>query len=681
MSQFEQNVLAGFDARLACCTLLVVLSGATKLNAHEAGASLDASLSAIAFSGLDGTIDAASGPERTPPSADCFANHIYAQRTAANLYYVAVNVPETTADPDDTLVFYFDSNHNGGTGPDSMDSAIRLTNFPDGAGNQSPGTAEIYSGNGTNWVTPVAFPAVKYTRSGGRLVVELTVQLAGAPVGFAFLHASGTSVDPNQQDCDGAGVTDSPTWPPTIVFGAGGDPLALTNPTQFGDLGRRAPIVTFQPPLCCTSSDITFVQNLTPMVQPFSQDALVDIRAQVHNNDATFQAKNVKVQIRVHKFGTGGGVVFTTAPTDPEIASIGPSAAATTAAVQWTPETAMHGCIQAELQPPTEGGGNSLDDYSIGGGNTQAQFNIEVMCISKGMKKRLEFLTFNPDKGKAQTITLVMQQRLPRGLEGLTFDLEQPTRPLVPLEEINVALVVTAAANVATTDVPRQKVHVPPPAGRADAVPVVAKPGERLHLSSTGAVDIDAGGPAPSTGPDGTDVSNALSGQFLLSGESAARVGGALIGSFDGFETTFLVGSEATITVPEGSQGLRLAINDLVEGNADNTGRGYDVEAWSLPPLQRPIPVRTAESAAAAATDEPPFPEVTITATVTEEVTIAGKVYKIVRGLGAVTYQLLVTDMGAPPTEPKKPGYLVWLVLLILVAIVALFLLKKRKTA
>ena len=658
-----------------------LLVAAPMLIAHIPGANLQSPLTAVAFSPIDGTIDAASGPERTGAAAVCTAMRIHTVRTAANLY-LAVDVPELVANPDDVLLLYFDMNHNAGTTPDAADRAIRLSQFPAGL-NQTPAIAEIYSGNGTDWVAPAAFATVKSSRTaGGRLVVELTVPITAAPVGFALFYAS-----MDLQDCnvDFDFSESAFKWPSGLAT-PGGDNLAgVKDPSQWGDVGRRAPVVTFNAPTCCSPTDIIYSQSSVTYPEDLDQGQPVNIHALVHNTDATFQAKNVKVEFRVHKFGTGAAV-FPTIPPTQEIPVIGTSAAATTSDVQWTPTAPMHGCIQAEILAPIEGGGKSLDDYSIGGANTLAQYNIDVECLPKGSKKAMQFTTFNPHATKAQTITLVKHERIPKGFEGLRFELQQPTRALAPREEMNVALLVTTAANLPTTDLPRQMLHVPPTAGRTSAVAIQARPGDRLHISATGDVDIDAGGGAPSTGPDGIDVSKTVRGQFLLRGENGARVGGALIASFDGFETSFLLGADTTITIPE-RQGLSLAVNDVVEGHTDNTGRGFDVEVWTLSQSAPPIPAGAAPAATAApvaAAAEPRFPEVKITAIVIDEVTIAGKVYKIVTALGAVTYQILVSDMAAPPppTEPGKPGYLVWVLLLIVLGVIAvIFLRRKRKKA
>jgi hypothetical protein len=98
-------------------------------------------------------------------------------------------------------------------------------------------------------------------------------------------------------------------------------------------------------------------------------------------------------------------------------------------------------------------------------------------------------------------------------------------------------------------------------------------------------VDIDGRGRLLSVGPEGRDFSRKLKGKgrFLLSGKAAGRFAGALIGSFDAFKSSFVVGAEITITVPDGAEKLWLAINDLDGGYGDNRGRGFEVELATLP--------------------------------------------------------------------------------------------------
>jgi hypothetical protein len=687
--------------RVGWLAIVFLACAAPAILAHS-GSSLQAPLTAAPFSAIDGTIDAASGPERSGAAAVCNAMKLYALRTNTTLY-LAVDVYEDTADPDDVLLLFFDMNHSGGTGPDAADRAIRLVGFPAGS-NQTPTTAQIFSGNGTDWVSPAAFTTVKSSRvgsgPGGRLVVELTVPITTAPLGFAAFYAS-----KNDQDCNSDGILDNSfAWPSTLPT-PGGDSLAgIKDPSQWGDLGRRAPQVTFVAPTCCTSNDITF----NPSGQPFTPGVDVNISANVHNLDTTFDAKSVPVEVRVHKFGTGGGVIFTSAPSNPVIPLIGHLAAATTSAVTWpSPPSGIHGCIQAEIQPPTETGGHTLDDYSLAASNIMAQHNIDVACVPQGMKKNLQFLTFNPD-AQPQKITLVMQQQTPEGMRPLELQLGAPDRVLQPREEFAVTLNVTAQADAPVTKLPRELLHVPPTASGQAAVLVKVAPGDRVHLAASGDVDVDGRGNIPATGPDGTDASNAAPGQYLLSGRTGARVAGALIGSFDGFKTSFLLGADGTVNVPAGVDALQLAVNDIIGQAGDNTGGGYDVEAWRLPALNPPPVVIEGQSpganpaaspaarpAAAPATGPgataaavlPPFPEIRITAASTRQIRINDKLYTLSRELGGVVYQLLVTDHapaggpggtggGYPP--PFGIGWLWWLLLLLLLLVLIAFGRRKR---
>jgi hypothetical protein len=54
---------------------------------------------------------------------------------------------------------------------------------------------------------------------------------------------------------------------------------------------------------------------------------------------------------------------------------------------------------------------------------------------------------------------------------------------------------------------------------------------------------------------------------------------GALLGSFDGFKTSFVIGAGASLKVPSNAQSLSLIINDSEEGYAKQEGRGFDVQA------------------------------------------------------------------------------------------------------
>jgi hypothetical protein len=53
---------------------------------------------------------------------------------------------------------------------------------------------------------------------------------------------------------------------------------------------------------------------------------------------------------------------------------------------------------------------------------------------------------------------------------------------------------------------------------------------------------------------------------------------GALLGSFDGFKTSFAVGNGATLKVPANARLLSLIINDGDEGYAKQSGEGFNVQ-------------------------------------------------------------------------------------------------------
>ena len=666
----------------AVLVALLAAGGARPLAAHAPGQSLQAPLGAVAPS-LDGTIEGLWGaPVRTVsllPSTTCDepTQRIYAMRTATHLY-VAIDVPESAAaDPADTLLLFVDGNHNGLANPDAADRAIRLVGFPN-ALNQLPSTREIYTGTGAGWGAAAPFSAVKSSRTGtgtaARLTVEVELPFTTAPLGFALVHLSGDA-----QDCNADSVNDSLLFPAGLPSPSGAPP-GLTDTSQWGDIGRRTPVVEFDAPTCCASSDIRYTQGGNVNPQPVAANTPVDITARPHNRDATFEAKSVNVRIQVHDFGTGSGVVFTGTPTP--IPTISPSAGVfTSPAVTWAgPPAGLHGCIRAEIRPPT-----GLEDYAIGA-NSTAQRNIDVACVGKGMQKRMMFMVMNPDEGREQRIFLALRPRVPAAMKGLQLRVVQPERPLRPGEQVQVALLATAAADIPVTDVPRQKAQVAPKAGGSvqrprpdgavatgggqDPVRIEARPGDRLHIMASGSVDIDAAGPIGGAGPEGRDVSKEIpEGRFLLSGERPSRVGGALIGSYDNFATSFVVGPELTLEVPDQAQGLSLAVNDVVGGFGDNAGSGFAVEVSTLPAPNKPGGT---------------LPEADVFATTVEEIRLGDFVYKVGRVLGGVTYQILVTGDaggGTTPPPPDHPLKLWWILILLLILVLLFLMFRKKKTA
>jgi hypothetical protein len=622
--------------------------------------------------------------------------------------FMAFDIPDTSAQATDTLFLFFDNNHGGGTSPAADDLALQLT-FNNVAANNAVPAAQRHTGAGAGWSAPTAgLPAgvdAKYTRitaGAGKWQLEMRMPSTGPTLGFAllYLNETGTAVG----DCNGDGIDDDfyARFPSTLTVSSPISlPAGVANPSAWGNLqfGDPPPTVRFQPPLCCSSADITH----NPSGQPFTAGVPVNINATVHNLHATSVATNVNVEIRVHNFGTGGTVVFS-APA--QVPSIAPSGSASTPAVNWpSPPAGLHGCIRAQILPPT------TNQYFIAAGQETAQRNIDVACVPQGMKKTLNFVTYNPEKNDQNLkIILAQQVLLPAGFKGLRFDLTQPNRPLRAEEEFPVQLVVTADEDAPLTDLPKQTAQVPPTAGgtaapplqeRTGTEPIVVKvrAGERVHLMASGEVDIDGGGPIPAAGPNGQDVSRAIRERrpLLLRGDAAALYGGALIGSFDNFATSFAVGDNATFAVPAGVGELKLAVNDFDGGYGDNAGKGFHVEAFALPASnEAPTPSGTTTpvglfmpAITVAQTTDPKvtLPQVNITATTTARVTVSEVSYDLLTNHGGLAYQLLVVDdtrgglthPGGPDGSGRPWFIYILLLLLILLALFFLFRWLARK--
>jgi len=668
---------------------------------------------------LDGTIDPAWGaglPEGPLPNNCCeFTNMtpppqvtFYALNDGTNLY-LAFDIPDSSANINDTLFLFFDPNHGGGSNPAIDDRAIRLTFNNIAAVNQVPDAA-FSSGTGAAWSAPVVgLPPgadARYTRQTagtGKWQVEMKFPFTGPTVGFAFIYlnkitAMGVDCDgngtPDPTDCNGDGVDDDfyTRWPSSLTISSPISlPAGIADPSAWGDLnfGPAPPTVSFLPPLCCFSTDISFV----PSGQPFAAGVPVNIFATVHNLSTTTAANTVNVEIRVHNFGTGGTVI-PPFPLQTSVPTIPSSGSNPSTPVTWpSPPPGIHGCIRAEIKPPTS------SPYLIAGGSSLVQHNIDVAPLSKGKQKVLEFSTFNPEAKQAVKIILMKQVLLPPGYEGLNFELQQPERALQPQEEVHVRLVATVPDNVAVSNVPKQKAQVPPTAGGiatprfrersgTEAVAVEVKPGDRLYVAATGEVDIDGRGDLPPIGPNGQDVSKTIGEQrpFLLSGESARRYAGALIGSFDNFASSFVIGTETTLTVPNGMKELKLAVNDMEGGYGDNTGTGFEVEISTLSSVNAGgnsapgfaiVPVAIAASAA-----KVDLPQVNITATSSARVTVGDVSYNLLTNYGSCTYQFLVVEDGAGSPKglfglPKLGIY--GLSLLIIIVLILLILLFRRK--
>jgi hypothetical protein len=135
------------------------------------------------------------------------------------------------------------------------------------------------------------------------------------------------------------------------------------------------------------------------------------------------------------------------------------------------------------------------------------------------------------------------------------------------------------------------------------AVKVPVKPGSVLSVVATGAIKVSAehqpNGPEgfvegrqtpPPTDPTGKQPPGSA-GEFLMSRKSSfvpAEHVGALIGSFDGFKTAFVIAGARTFVVPDKAKTLLLAVNDRIGAFTDNSGKGFEITLLSTPPSRNP---------------------------------------------------------------------------------------------
>jgi hypothetical protein len=700
---------------LSLIILCLVVGRASRMSAHNPGFTQSAPTKIASSITINGTIDSAGAETVWAPAsqldllpnncADFIANtgqpfNLYSLNDGANLY-LAFDIPDTTPSNQDALFLIFDPNHSDGATLGVGDRALHLIFSNTAANNTAPTNAdsEHYQvAVAGAWPAPTAgLPAgvdARYSRFSDRWQVEMRLPLAFFPVAaggtmgaaFLYLNKAGT------EDCapqDGIFDDFYAAFPSALSLVANAPVLnQVMDPSLWGDLnlGPAVPAVGFQPPLCCFSTDIDF----TPSAQPFTAGTPVNIRAQVHNLHPTSVANNVNVEIRVHNFGTGGGVI-SPFPLSTVIPSIAASSSSFSSPVTWpSPPPGIHGCIRAEIKPPT----NVNSPYTIAGGQDTAQHNIDVACIPQGQRKMLKFIAFNPEERELR-IQLAAQRLLPPNQEGLTFELQQPDRPLRPKEEWPVQLVVTAPANLPITDVPMTRSHLPATAGGTavpplrersgtEPVAVAVKGGARLHLTTSGTVDLDGQGPIPEIGPDGRDVTKELGGErrFLLADPTASKFGGALIGSFDAFATSFFIGSEMTLTAPDKAEKLWLAVNDLDGGYRDNTGAGFDVEISTLAPPQAAAGLQRAAQA-----QQVTLPQLNIAAVSKARITTGDRsVYNLLTNHGGLTYQFLVVNAKGHATGGffppfGLPWWLFYLLLLLLLLVLLLFVwLYRRKS-
>ncbi len=599
--------------------------------------------------------------------------------------FLAFEIPDNTANASDRLFLFFDSDHSAGTALGANDQAFEL-GFTNIMANNTDVDFKSYvvSMGATEWPctligttctptpTSTTLPAtwrLRYTRHPNKWEVELKIPLAelsitllpGAetPVGFAFAYLNRTGLPatppPGGGDCLNTGVTTdfAAVWPSGLISAFGGNlPTIVNDRSLWGNLmvGMEAPIVGFNDPGCCFSNDIQFL----PHLPPFNVAEAVNFFARVKNFHASSPAPKVNVEVSLHGFGTGGAPIAGF-PATTHVLNIAPGTMALSAAVPWTVPASFagqHGCVQAVILPP------DVDKpYVAQGGASLAQYNINVNCMPQGLSGKFKFLVYNAlADPQPLKMMLIKQELLPPGFEKTEFSrLPQLPRPLQPKEEIEAELTVTVPRNMPITQLPAENVQVSPTAGGTapplkfptGAAPVFVnvRTGDRLHVTATGSVDLDGNGPLKSNGPQGQDLTNNSRRGFpyLLEGERASLFAGALIASFNSFRTSFVAGSELTLTVPPGVEGFWLAINDQDSSFSNNTGAGFKV---MITQLQDPL-VAAGDTSTAQATPVT-IPQVNITAASSARVTVGdGTVYNLLTTHGGVTYQFLITEAEA----------------------------------
>lgn len=130
-----------------------------------------------------------------------------------------------------------------------------------------------------------------------------------------------------------------------------------------------------------------------------------------------------------------------------------------------------------------------------------------------------------------------------------------------------------------------------------DRVRIPVEPGNLITFHPGGELVLRPGADGPMAEPVGpagrefAEPGDTLAGTeqeraFLLQDQHAPESrSGALIGSFDGFDTSsFPVGGSSTIKVPSGAQQLTLAVNDHRDWEKSYGGNGYRIEVMQTPP-------------------------------------------------------------------------------------------------
>lgn len=126
--------------------------------------------------------------------------------------------------------------------------------------------------------------------------------------------------------------------------------------------------------------------------------------------------------------------------------------------------------------------------------------------------------------------------------------------------------------------------------GKGDSpLDISVEPGATVTIVANGLITVN--GDFPDTGPDGFAIPEMQKEEFLLrrNGAFAPQDNiGSLIGSFDGFKTSFVIGGTRSFVVPDNAKVLSLAINDIAGRYDDNSGKGFSLSVTFAPPLYLP---------------------------------------------------------------------------------------------
>src|SRR5262245_25075610 len=153
-----------------CLAVLWLVWGNPSLLYAHSGDVLAAPTKVSSSITLDGTIDSAGAETVWAPGvpAGQLPNNcnefngvppapqvtVYALNDGVNVF-LAFDIPDSTANANDTLFLFFDPNHSGGSSPMAGDLALQLV-FDDPAANNAVPTAQHYSGTGAGWSAAIA---------------------------------------------------------------------------------------------------------------------------------------------------------------------------------------------------------------------------------------------------------------------------------------------------------------------------------------------------------------------------------------------------------------------------------------------------------------------------------------------------------------------------------------------